>query len=444
MGLAETAFRAKLRTVRRDSASLLTELTRNERLPREEIMRMQAVRAAEIARFAAQHTEFYRRLFDEHSIDLARLEDPEEWARIPVIDRATVKANIADITSTESGPDTAEEAKTGGSTGEPLRTLRDRRVPTLSLAWRMYRWWGVEPWDHLARVGRWGFGWKENLKNAVTWWPSRQVYLDASLITEASMEKFHRTLSRTRPALIEGYVGAMLEFADFLDRRGLSVPSLRAVATTAAPLVPATRARLEAVYHVPVYDEYRGSEINWIAGECAERDGLHVSADVRRVEVVGPDGRPLPAGEVGDLVITDLTNRVFPLLRYRVGDRGALRDGLCACGRTLPLMEQVEGRLTDIVRLPDGSALNHLMMAMFSDHPESVRIFQVRQHADHSIVVKVVVGEGPDARSHIETAVAGLRNRVAGAVTVDVEYVDALPYTGGKTKYVISDVPART
>ncbi len=442
MRLSEAAFRLKMNTLRRSSLRFSEELRHNETLPSEQLTRLQNDRAADIARFAAGETEFYARTFTEHGIRLDQLDDPYEWQRIPLLTRAIAKENENALKSTESNPRTAREAKTGGSTGEPLRTQADNRVPMLSAAWRMYGWWGVQPWDNLARVGRWGFGRAATIKNFVTWWPSRQVYLDAMLFDADSMREFHRHLVRVKPALIEGYVGAMTEFANFLDAENLTIPTPIAIATTAAPLTPNVRARLESVYGAPTYDEYRGSEINWLAGECSEQNGLHQFADLRRIEVVDEEGRAVPPGTMGDIVVTDLTNRVFPLIRYRPGDRGALLDQSCPCGRTLPLMAQPQGRTTDIIRLPGGRILNHGLMAMFAHRPEAVRIFQLHQHADHSITIRVVRGEASDAEAAIETAVEALRRRIDNEVPVTVEYVADLPYTGGKTKYVISDLPA--
>lgn len=443
MGLRRVSFEIKTMTVRRASARYLADLTRTESLPPGELQRLQNTRAAEIARFAATHTRYYARLFADADIDLDALEDLEQWRRIPITDRATVKADSEAFITPESNPRTAQPAKTGGSTGEPLQIQHDARVPTLALAWRIYRWWGVQPWDNLARLARWGFGRADEIKNRISWWPSRQVYLDASMIDEPGLDRFYAKVVRTRPALIEGYVGALLEFADYLEARGLSIPAPRAVATTAAPLPESTRERIQSVLGAPVYDEYRGSEARWMAAECAEQNGLHVFADARRIEIVDDDGNPLPVGTVGNIVVTDLTNRVFPLIRYRLGDRGALRAGVCPCGRTLPLMEPPEGRITDVLRLPSGAALNHRLMAMFSAHPSAVRLFQIHQLADYSITIRVVRGNEPSAEEYIEAAVGELRARVHNEVPIRIEYVDTLPYTGGKTKYVISDVPPK-
>ncbi|MGP9538168.1 phenylacetate--CoA ligase family protein [Brachybacterium sp. AOP43-C2-M15] len=387
-----------------------------------------------------QKSPYYRRTYGDLGIDPSTLADPAAWADLPVLDRATIKAHSDEIPTPDAVGRAVRPALTGGSTGEPLRTLHDARVPSLALSWRMYSWWGVQPYDDLARVGRWSFGRAAELKNAASWWPTRQIYLDAGLISEETMTAFQRSLTRVRPRLLEGYVGALLAFADFLQERGLSVPAPHAVATTAAPLTAGARLRLEEVFGAPVHDEYRGSEMGWMAGECAQRDGLHIFSDVRRIEVLDADGRPAAPGEVGDLVITDLRNKVFPLIRYRTGDRGALRAEPCACGRSLPLMEPPQGRTVDVLRLPSGAVMAHRLAAMFSTHPESVRLFQIHQLADHSITLHIVKGEGADAETHIENAVQGLRERIHDEVPVRVDYVDSLPYTGGKTKYIVSDV----
>ena len=434
-------FSAKSSTVRARSGRYLRELQTNERRTVGELSDLQDALAQCTVEFAMASSPYYRRVYGDLGVDTGRLRHPEAWADLPVLDRATVKEHSDEFPTPEATGKNVREALTGGSTGEPLRTLHDARVPSLALSWRMYSWWGVRPYDNLARVGRWNFGKLATLKNDVSWWPTRQIYLDAALISEETMETFQREMTRVRPRLLEGYVGALLAFVDFLESRGLTVPAPLAVATTAAPLTTSARHRLEAVFGAPVFDEYRGSEFGWMAGECARQDGLHIFSDVRRIEVLDPDGRPAEPGKVGDLAITDLRNRVFPLIRYRTGDRGTLRAEPCVCGLPLPLMEPPDGRTIDVLRLPSGKLLAHRLMGTFSAHPEAVRLFQIHQQADYSITLRVVEGPGSEARRHIEAAVQDLRERIGDEVPVRIDYVDSLPYTGGKTKYIISDVP---
>lgn len=433
-------FELKARTVRAAAGRFHRELMRNERLSLEEFTRYQNDLAEKVVSYAMEASPFYRDTYRALGVRPDALADPDQWAELPILDRATVKENSERFPTPEATERNVRPALTGGSTGEPLRTMHDARIPALALSWRMYSWWDIQPYDDLARVGRWNFGRVATLKNDIAWWPTRQIYLDAGLISPETMLTFHRELNRVRPKLIEGYVGAVIEFADFLERRGLSIPAPKAVATTAAPLTPSTRARLESAFGAPVHDEYRGSEFGWMAGECSRRDGLHIFADVRRIEVIDESGAPAAPGEVGDIVITDLRNRVFPLIRYRTGDRGILRAEPCACGRSLPLMEPPQGRTTDLIRLPSGAVLAHRLMGMFGARPEAVRLFQIHQLSDYSVTIRVVEGDLPQARSLIEQAVDDLRKRINHEVPVTVEYVEALPYTGGKVKYIISDV----
>lgn len=433
-GFAAKAF------IRRDVATVHRQLLRHERLPPAELESLQNRLARDAAVYAMSASPFYRDFYDSHGIRASDVINHAAWTSLPILDRATVKAHAAEIPTADAHGSNIRQALTGGSTGEPLQTMHDARVPSLPLSWRMYSWWGVQPYDDTARIGRWSFGRWAQLKNDLTWWPTRQIYLDASLISADSMQTFQEDLVRTRPRLLEGYVGALLEFADFLESRSLTIPRPHAVATTAAPLTDSARVRLAEVFGAPVYDEYRGSEVGWMAGECAERDGLHIFADVCRIEVVDEQGRPAAPGESGDLVLTDLRNRVFPLIRYRTGDRGRLRTTLCECGRSLPMMDQPHGRTTDVLRLPSGAVLAHRVMAMFGSHPDAVRLFQVHQQADYSITIRIVPGPSDDAHTHVDKAVATLRDRIQHEVPIRVEYVESLPYTGGKVKYVISDV----
>lgn len=290
------SFTLKSATVRSSSGRFLRELLANERLPQDELQARQDHAARAIAEHAMQESPFYRRLYGERGIDPRILDDPRRWAELPILDRATVKAHSGEFATPEAVGRSVRTALTGGSTGEPLRTLHDARVPSLALAWRMYSWWGIQPYDDLARIGRWSFGRMDAVKNTIAWWPTRQLSLDAAVISEETMTEFHRAVTRVRPRLLEGYVGALLELADFLERRGLRIPAPTAVATTAAPLTAPVRARLEDAFEAPVHDEYRGSEFGWMAGECDRQDGLHIFSDVRRIEVVDADGRPAPPG----------------------------------------------------------------------------------------------------------------------------------------------------
>jgi len=261
-------------------------------------------------------------------------------------------------------------------------------------------------------------------------------------MTPSSVQHFLDQWNRIKPGLMIGYVGAVAEVARIVESMGMRVTPPKAIAVTAAPLTPTERDFIERVFQAPVYDHYRSAEVPWIAGECQEQRGLHVFSDVRKLEVSGPGGRPATSGAVGDVVVSDLTNRVFPLIRYRLGDRTAYLPGNCSCGVTLPRIRAVSGRTSDVLHLPNGqSVAGEGLAQIFSSTPDAVRQFQIRQAADYSIAIRCVVGSGADAMSDIQAALARFREIVHESVSVQLELVESIPHDGGKTRYLVSEVP---
>src|SRR6202011_632640 len=104
-----------------------------------------------------------------------------------------------------------------------------------------------------------------------------------------------------------------------------------------------------------------GRDSGFIAHECP-RGGMHIMADAMIVEIVDDQGRALPAGTVGQIVVTDLYSHEVPFLRYVTGDLGSIARGRCGCGRGLPMLQSVEGRSNDSIVTPDGRTMNALAM----------------------------------------------------------------------------------
>lgn len=444
MSVQEKAFQLKMAVMKPSTRRLYRELLANQILPIEELQRLSDVRAADIAADAFANSIFYRELYTAAGFRRDDFRDSGALASLPVIDRTMVKENADQIRATAIKAAHAQPALTGGSTGEPLRTWKDTRVPMLPMSWRMYGWWGVSPADDVVHVGRWASSRRTELTTMLSWWPTRVVLIDASKLEQRTIADLISTVNRHQPPLVEGYVGALYEIARYVDRHGLEFHPPRALGATAAPLTAEVRKYVEATLGAPLHDQYRCSEVPWMAGECGQRDGLHIFSDMRRIEVVDETGTPQPPGVVGDLVVTDLANRVFPLIRYRLGDRGSLREDPCPCGVSLPLMDPPDGRTVDMIRLPDGTVVAGGLFSIFSGLPTAVRQFRLHQNADHSIDLQVVLGDGATALQDAETSVEALRDRLHRQVEVRLSIVPTLPYTAGKLKYITSDVPAPT
>ncbi len=443
MSFKRAVFGAKKVLLLRDSNRMFLELLRDERLEPEQLAALQAERAIRHARFAMANTRFYRELYTSAGFTLEDLDDPAAFSELPMVDKSHVREHFADFRSTEATDRNSRISTTGGSTGEPLKVLRDLRTPTRAIEWRLFSWWGVDPSDDIAIVYRQMRTARAKFVHDLEWWPSRRIQLDAFDIDEAGKATFFRQWKRVRPALLTGYAGAIAELAAQLEASGTKLPAPRAVGVTAAPVTRAQASAIETAFGAPVFDHYRSAEVPWVAGECAAHEGLHTFADVRVVEILDHTGSQAPPGVTGEVVATDLTNRVFPLIRYRLGDHSSYLAGPCPCGRTLPRISGVIGRVSDTLRLPDGQIIPGESVSGIFKNSTAVRQFQAHQQADYSIVLRCVLKHGTSPDKGVEEAHARIRANVRDKVPVRLEIVDSIPHQGGKIRYIVSDVLAR-
>jgi phenylacetate-CoA ligase len=439
--LRDSVFEAKLRLVRRSELAELRWMARNERMDREALETLQRDRAAELVTFAIAHSAFYRERF--RGLDPRELRKPGAFESLPVLERAEIRAQRDRIRTDEATEGNVDQAVTGGTTGEPLRVMRDRRANHRTLGWRLHRWWGVRPGENKALIWRDALpGFRHKWKHNLLWWPTRTVQMDANQVDDGTTAAFLDGWERVRPSVLTGYVGAVLALAQFVERHGRAIPPPKAVGVTSAPITPAQKQYLAGVFGAPIYDHYQCIEVPMLAGECARADGLHAFADSRWVEIVDEDGRPVAEGEPGNVVVTDFRNRVFPLIRYRLGDVARFRKGVCPCGVTFPLLEPVRGRVTDLLRFPSGLVIpGEPITAIFYPWPDAVRQFQLYQAPDYSLTLRCVSGSDPKADEIMRRVLESVRAKVRGEVPVRLEVVDRLRHDRGKQRFIVSDAP---
>lgn len=441
MSIKRFVFGAKAATILRSSRDEFRKIVANERLDPDALAQLEARRAIDHARFAMENSPFYRDRYSAAGFTVKDLQDPSAFAELPIVEKTDVRENSDLFKTNEATAEHTRPAGTGGSTSAPLQLLHDRRVPVRALEWRLYRWWGVHPSDNVATVYRQFWSREDARRHNLKWWPSRRFQLDTARMDEERVDKFIAEWKAARPTVLTGYVGGIVELSRILASRGMRLQPPKAIGVTAAPMTIEQRREVETVFGAPVFDHYRCGEIPWMAGECAAHDGMHTFADLRKVEVLDDDDRAVTPGVMGQTVVTDMTNRVFPLVRYRLGDRATTIDGVCSCGVTLPRISSVAGRVTDAARLPDGQVIaGDFLTEIFVPHPQAVRQFQVHQQKDYSITLRCIPGASATWQAEVDDVVTQLREIVRDTVPVRLEVVDEIPHDGGKIRYIKSDL----
>jgi phenylacetate-CoA ligase len=418
------------------------QLEANGRLSPEQLAALSWQRLQAVVTHCALHVPFYRDRFAASGFHPQDLKTEKDFEQLPLLRRDDIREHRDRLIAEPRKSRLLSPGTTGGTTGRPLQIYQDRRVPLGVLTWRMLNWWGVDISDNSGYLYRAiPTGWRKIWADMALF-PTQRAYIAASKMTRPEMARFLKRLHAISPTYLVGYVGAIEAFADYCHEVGAQVPSLRAVWTTAAPLPAIKRRYLAQTFGCPVFSQYGSVELFLVASECPVGGGMHVFSDLHHVECVDAQGRNVRRESDGDLVITSLTNRAFPLLRYQVGDRGRLLEHACACGRPFPLMDSVKGRISDRISLPDGTFVpGEYWTTIFDDWPDSVKAFQVHQRADFTVEVRYQPADesAPRAvaavRSILEQRLRDTVPLVFTPTTVDVN-------DNGKTRYVTSDITA--
>ena len=310
----------------------------------------------------------------------------------------------------------------------------------MAAKWRATRWWGVDIGDREAVI--WGspieHGTQDRLK-ALRDGLFRSTLLPAFEMSEARLEEFVAWLREQRPTMLFGYPSGLTYIARHAERRGQRLDDLgvRVAFVTSERLYDDQRETIGRVFGCPVANGYGGRDAGFIAHECPS-GGMHLSAEDIVVETVDPAGQPVPPGQAGELVVTELSTAEFPFVRYRTGDVGVLDDARCPCGRGLPLLRDLQGRTTDFVVAADGTVMHGLVLIYILRDLPGIEGFKVTQESRQLTRVEIV----PDGRyddSVVPTIIQGFKRRLGAEVEVQVQTVAALPRErSGKYRYIVS------
>lgn len=437
-----------MRLLRRAVGTLrvLVQVRRERRvpyLPEAEVRRIRDRRVREIVAHAYRTVPYYREMMGRLGLTPADVRSADDLARLPLLSKEEVAADPERFRSTAVDPSGCLALTTTGTSGLRLTILHDPAAMRLNLACA-----GRETEAITRAIGRPLLGLRvasfpraggvpasaQRFYRVQAILPVRRLALDPYDPIEQNAAR----LDRFRPHVVAGtgsYVGVL--FRLFLEGR-LRFRPPRAVVFGGDPFPERARARLEGEYGIPVFSCYGAAEVPRIGYSCEERRGLHLHADLCHVRILD-DVRDSP----GELVVSNLTNRATVLLNYRLGDRGAFAERACACGRTLPLVDGMIGRVDEAVLLPSGRFLTRYHLDVVFRPRTDVSEYQLVQTGAAALNVKVVPDVDADVGRLEREVRQGLVAFVGDSVRVDVERVEAIPRLPGGKVAVVSALPPR-
>jgi len=263
-------------------------------------------------------------------------------------------------------------------------------------------------------------------------WQMRHTIVDLFL----SPQEHIAAINRKRPAFLMTYPSVLRNICIAIETGGLQVHQPKVIMVVGEVLDALLRSRIKRLFSAELMDVYASTEVGLIAATCPAQAVL--------VELLDEQGLEVAPGQTGRVVVTDLFSRATPIIRYAgLGDYAARKVDRCSCGRHLPLLAPVEGRMVDSVVLPCGRLVHpyHLTLAM-GDIPH-VSKFQIRQERyDHVrvLLVKDTTAEAADTSfDHDSELGRTIRERfgpiLGDQIKVDLETVSDIPRRPGSHKF---------
>ncbi|RLJ65140.1 phenylacetate--CoA ligase family protein [Sulfurisoma sediminicola] len=406
--------------------ALLDELLRNQTLTREQLLHKQREDLAAIIVFAAANSDFYA----------AHLAGRNAIADLPILTKDDVARHRDALLVRGPARAGALLGYTGGSTGQPLAFWWDRTKHELMRAgmMRSYMGSGWRPGERI--VNFWGAAQDirgGGLRRRYGAWVSGETTLAAREFDEGRLAQWAAFIQAYGPVLLQGYASILAALAHHMLRRRIAPPAtLRGIYSTAEVLTDEQREAMERAFGCKVFNQYGSREIPNIACEC-RRGNMHVFSDMVFLESADGDGAPR-------LLVTSLTNRLMPMIRYDIGDSGRLREGGCDCGWPFPLMEMGMCRQNDLIRTRDGRLIHPSFFNGLLYGTDGIRAYRFVQRAPDHMVLDLVA-DPPLSRAAEEAMRGKIGRELDAPMTLAINYVDAIPRTAsGKHRFVVSEL----
>lgn len=393
---------------------------------------------------AKKHSSFYSSKLEHINLPLY---DLKELSKIPVLTKEELRHNFKDILCDNVNPESCELSKTGGSTGEPSYYYLDKESKDWNRGsvYRSAEWAGSFLGDMTVIMMGSHYDYHEfqKLKSKFTLFLQRYKDLSVAFVDDNLLDKYYHQVVRCKPTSIWGYASGLFLFAEFIKKNYpmANFDFVNAIITSSETLQPQWREAINNVFGSgKVYDHY-GSREMYIASECSEHNGYHIHEENILLDVVDKDGNSLPDGQLGRIIVTDLTNLAFPFIRYEIGDIGIKRNSnaLCPCGLKLPILEKIEGRMGDVIILKNRVLTPPNFTILMSDI-EGIDSYQIIQESIERLLVKIVKNSKYNKKTeqYIEQALEKLTD---GEIEIDITSVDQISVPkSGKHRFIFSKI----
>ena len=379
--------------------------------------------------YASNHCRYYKELGA----------DSRNLSSYPLLTKDIIRERFNDLVSDEMDKIIYRESYTGGSTGEPLHFLNQMDYDPIYqvVLWQRL---GYRPGDIILSMD----GTKvsdESIKNKIFWGrknvrnlPYGGYFMSSLYLNEDNVSLYADHIRKLKPDFIRAYPMFAYIVAKYMKDNGIYPDhKIKGIQLTSESSFPYQHELIEEVFHTTVYMQYGHTECCAFAYTKDKSRIYRTEPLYGFMEILGPDGKQVKAGETGEIVVTSFFNRIMPLIRYKTGDRGEFGgyEGNAV------IINRIDGRTQDYVVDNDGHKvmITSLVMAQHCAALGHIRKWQIEQAQKGRVTMRIIRGKDYTDASEKELYDLFMKN---SGIRVDFEYVSSLPITErGKSKLII-------
>ena len=429
----------------RKTISYLKEYQRSQFLSPDALRVLQWNKLQQLLSYASENIPYYKKKWSSLGIRINDIRSMEDYGKLPVLTKDEIRKNYNDLIS-EEHRSTLIHKTTGGSSGQPLKfaITRESYERRMAVKYRGYSWVGAGLGAKTALL------WVDpnyatnsnifhNLKSTLYNRFFNSKVLNSFVMNESNMADYSAQLNSYNAPILIGYVGPLVELANFIEQERIQVYSPTAILTGAELLYQFQREHLEKTFRCPVYNTYGCREVMLIGSECKFRTGLHMNVDHLVIETLDEDLKQIN-NRLGHVAITDLHNYGMPLIRYINEDMAVISGTQCRCGINLPLLNSIEGRVFDMVYLSDNKKVTGGIFSYIIKDLPYIKQYQVIQDKIGEFKIKLALTGTPpqvkfdELRHKLEHAL-GVGTRLNFEIVEQIEVSSS-----GKHRPIVSNI----
>jgi len=415
-----------------DIDEIVREIEALRSMPKEEFAAWQEKKRWEIARYLYENNPFYQQYVGESF--------PESWEALPIVDKSDLQRDMSQLISHPFDTKKLYINNTSGSSGHPLTFAKDYYTQARVWAYKQI-FARMHSIDYFRSKEAKFYGmpksWRakavQKLKDAIL---NRERFVVFEL-DENVFEGWIRKFEKKPFEYIYGYTSSIVLFSRYLIQKGIVLnrlcPTLKTVIVTSEVCTPEDRQIIKEAIGIEPRNEYGTADAGLIGYECPYGN-LHLCEENVYVEQT----------ETGELLITDLFNKAFPLIRYKVGDMAEISDEPCPCGTHDRIIRKLQGRVNDVAILKSGKMVPGLTFYYISrallESSGILKEFIIRQTALDTFEFDVVSDKPLEARD-IEELKKTAEEYLESGLTIIVHQVERIERpASGKIKHFYSEL----